>query len=614
MNIEKQRLIDSAWRTWGPYVTNRQWATVREDYSADSSTWYYTTYETARSRAYRWGEDGIAGICDDKQFLCIYIALWNKKDKFLKERLFGLTNREGNHGEDVKELFYYLDNTPSHSYMKMLYKYPMVEFPYDKLRSENASRSRLEPEFEITDTGIFDQNKYFDVIVEYAKKTPDDIFIRITVCNYSNEHALLNIVPTLWFRNTWSWGDDNYKPVLSASDKFHININHRHLPDLMLYSRPPAEPVFCENETNTPLLFGKKKRGAFKDGINNYICNNDDKAIRRYSGTKAAYNFDVEIEPQDSYTVSLRLGPAGIADPFKDFNQVFKDRKKEADEFYEELQRHLKTPDEKLVQRQAFAGMLWNKQFYYYDMDVWLNGDDVNKVSASRKYGRNSKWSHLHHFDIISMPDKWEYPWYATWDLAFHCIPLGMLDAQFAKDQLVLLLREWYMDPYGKLPAYEWSFSDVNPPVHAWACMQVYKMDKERTGIGDTLFLERTFQKLLINFTWWVNRKDRFNNNVFEAGFLGLDNIGVFDRNNVPGGGILEQADGTAWMGMYCLNMLEMALELAQHNIAYEDLATKFFEHFTYIASSLNQISQDFPGSWDEEEGFFYDVLKMPNG
>jgi len=612
MNIEKQRLNDSAWRTWGPYVTNRQWATVREDYSDDSSTWYYTTYETARSRAYRWGEDGIAGICDDKQTLCFSLALWNKKDKFLKERLFGLTNREGNHGEDVKEVFYYLDNTPSHSYMKMLYKYPMEEFPYEKIRTENASRSRLEPEYELTDTGIFDENKYFDVIVEYAKKTSDDIFIRVTICNYSTEVAKINVVPTLWYRNTWSWGDDNYKPVLSAADKYNIRVDHRHLPDLMLYSRPPVEPVFCENETNTPLIFGKKKKGPFKDGINNFIVNKEEKAIRRYSGTKAAYNYDVEIEPEDSYTLMLRLGPEGIADPFKDFNQVFKQRKSEADDFYQEIQHNLKTPDEKLVQRQAFAGMLWNKQFYYYDLDVWLNGDEGNKVSPHRRVGRNSKWTHLHHFDIISMPDKWEYPWYAAWDLAFHCIPLGIIDVQFAKQQLLLLTRERAMHPNGQLPAYEWDFSDVNPPVHAWATWRVFGMEKKLDGRGDLVFLESIFHKLLVNFTWWVNRKDNAGNNIFQGGFLGLDNIGVFDRNwQMPGGGYIEQADGTSWMAMFSLNMLRISLELARYNPVYQDMATKFFEHFLYIAGAMAHMGEGRRGLWDDKDGFFYDQVRL---
>ncbi len=608
------------WLKWGPYLSERQWATVREDYSADGDVWNYCTHDMSRSKAYRWGEDGIAGISDHLQRMCFAITLWNGRDEILKERLFGLTPTNGNHGEDVKELYYYLDNTPTHSYMKYLYKYPHSAFPYHDLEQTNQKRNREDDEYEIVDTDVFNNNCYFDVYIEYAKNDEEDICIRITAYNRSANKAPLHLLPTLWMRNLWSYGLTKEKPVIGLIDNDAIGelkITNTTAGPYSFYFQKTANVLFTENETNTDRLYNAPNKNPFtKDAFHDAVLKNDFTLFQNKKvGTKCSPLYSFNIESGDSVTIKLRLSKQPLQNPLKnEFDEVFIKRIQEADEFYSQLIQS-ENEDLKNIQRQAFAGMLWNKQFYYFDIPSWLNGDKGQPAPPEqRKYGRDSDWLTLNNEDIISMPDKWEYPWYATWDLAFHCIPLATLDAQFAKDQLVLLLREWYMSPNGQLPAYEWSFSDVNPPVHAWACLQVYKIDKERTGIGDTLFLERAFQKLLINFTWWVNRKDRFNNNVFEGGFLGLDNIGLFDRNNVPGGGILQQADGTAWMGMYCLNMLEIALELAQSNKAYEDLATKFFEHFTYIASSLNQISKDFPGAWDEEEGFFYDVLKMPNG
>ncbi|MGZ5247296.1 MAG: MGH1-like glycoside hydrolase domain-containing protein [Flavitalea sp.] len=613
MDTEKNRLKENGWKRWGPYVSNRQWATVREDYSEDFNTWNFTSYEKAISRAYRWGEDGIGAICDEDQLVCFGIALWNKKDSFIKERLFGLTNPEGNHGEDVKELYYYLDSTPTHSYMKMLYKYPQHEFPYQNLREENARRNRFEAEYEIFDTGAFNDNKYFDVVIEYAKVDAEDLLIRIEVFNRANEAASMNIIPTVWFRNTWSWGEDSYKPQLSVIGKNHIKVSHRKLGKRVLYSQPPQSPIFCENETNSQIHYHKKKRGTFKDGINNYIVHGTQQAVnRRHVGTKAAWNYDVEIPANSSYVVKLRLGPDNLLEPFQNFDVVFNQRKEEADEFYHNIQHNIADEDTKLVQRQALAGMLWNKQFYYYDVNDWINGDAINPGNENRRYKRNSKWVHLHNADIISMPDKWEYPWYAAWDLAFHCVPLGIVDIEFAKEQLLLLTRERYMHPNGQLPAYEWDFSDVNPPVHAWATWRIFKMDKKADQKGDTVFLESMFHKLLVNFTWWVNRKDTAGNNIFQGGFLGLDNIGVFDRNTqLPGGGYIEQADGTSWMAMFSLNMLRISLELAKHNPVYQDMATKFFEHFMYIAGAMSHMGEDSRGLWDKDEEFFYDQVRL---
>ncbi|HEU4634379.1 MAG TPA: glucosidase, partial [Flavisolibacter sp.] len=608
------------WLKWGPYLSERQWATVREDYSADGDVWNYCTHDISRSKAYRWGEDGIAGISDHLQKICFAIALWNGRDEIVKERLFGLTPTYGNHGEDVKELYYYLDNTPTHSYMNYLYKYPQSAFPYRDLELTNQKRTKDDDEYEIVDTGVFDNNRYFDVYTEYAKNDAEDICIRITVHNRFAEKASITLLPTLWMRNLWSFGLSKERPVIQLADNDsgnELKIIASPSEAYFFYFQKAANVLFTENETNTSRLYNLSNTTPFvKDAFHHAVLNNDFTLFTaKKSGTKCSPVYSFSIEPGKQVTIKLRLSKQSLRDPLnEEFDEAFVKRKHESDEFYSQLITTEKE-DLKNIQRQAFAGMLWNKQFYYFDIPSWLNGDKGQPAPpAQRMSGRNSEWPTLNNENILSMPDKWEYPWYATWDLAFHCIPLAMLDAQFAKDQLVLLLREWYMSPNGQLPAYEWSFIDVNPPVHAWACIQVYKMDKAKSGLADTLFLERVFQKLLINFTWWVNRKDKFNNNVFEGGFLGLDNITLFDRNNVPGGGVLQQADGTAWMGMYCLNMLEIALELAQTNKAYEDLATKFFEHFTYIASSLNQISKDFPGAWDEEGGFFYDVLKMPDG
>ncbi|HEY5391826.1 MAG TPA: glucosidase [Hanamia sp.] len=618
--INENYANNKKWLKWGPYLSERQWGTVREDYSANGDAWNYITHDMSRSKAYRWGEDGIAGISDDKQRICFAIALWNGKDEILKERLFGLTPKYGNHGEDVKELYYYLDNTPTHSYMKYLYKYPQTAFPYHELEQKNKIRSKEEDEYEINDTGVFNNGRYFDVFIEYAKNNEEDICIKISIHNRSQQKAPVTILPTLWMRNRWSYGLIKEKPVIELTEQKadfgEVKITDVNMGEYSLYFQNTEKVLFTENTTNDQRLHNIPNESPYvKDAFHEAVISNNYKIFDvKKSGTKCAPFYYFELEEQSAVTLKLRLSKERLDNPLgKDFDEIFHKRLGEADEFYDQL---ISCPDKDLknIQRQAYAGMLWNKQFYYIDIPDWLKGDPgMPPPPEQRKHGRNSEWQTLNNEDIISMPDKWEYPWYAAWDLPFHCIPLASLDAQFAKDQLILLLREWYMNPYGQIPAYEWNFSDVNPPVQAWACMQVYKIDKEKTGVGDTLFLERTFQKLLINFTWWVNRKDRLNNNVFEGGFLGLDNIGCFDRNSVPSGGKLEQADGTAWMGMYCLNMLEIALELAQTNNAYEDLATKFFEHFTYIASSINLIRENFEGAWDEQEGFFYDVLKMPD-
>jgi hypothetical protein len=609
---------DSETALWGSYVSDRQWGTVREDYSANGDAWNYVTHDMSRSKAYRWGEEGIAGICDEKQYLCFAIALWNKKDPILKENFFGLSNQQGNHGEDVKELYYYLDATPTHSYMKMLYKYPQTEFPYKWLADENGKRNRYQPEFEILDTGIFNNDEYFDVFVEYAKASSTDILIKITAHNRSDKKAALNILPTIWFRNTWSWGYDDEKPCMNIADDESICIRHKILGDYNLYIQNANEILFCENETNFQRLYKTPNRSEFtKDGINDYIVHQNKNAINTNCGTKAAVNFDVVIESKQSKTFCLRLSSNTNKNPFVDFGNIFSARIKDADEFYKKLQKHLKNEDERMVQRQAFAGMLWNKQFYYYDIPQWLNGDPAQPPPPEeRLYGRNATWLHLNNDDIISMPDKWEYPWYAAWDLAFHCITFAIIDSAFAKKQLLTLTREWYISPAGQLPAYEWKFGDVNPPVHAWATWRVYKIDKKNNnGKGDIQFLQTVFHKLLLNFTWWVNRKDTKNNNIFEGGFLGLDNIGVFDRSKpLANGAYIEQSDGTSWMAMYALNLMRIALELALHYKVYEDLATKFFEHFLYIASAMDSMSEDATGLWDEEDQFFYDVLKMPDG
>ena len=624
MNNEQKRLSDpGAWKKWGPYLSERQWGTVREDYSEHGEAWDYFPHDHARSRVYRWGEDGIAGISDDMQRICFAVALWNGKDPILKERMFGLTGNEGNHGEDVKELYYYLDSTPTHSYMKHLYKYPQAEYPYADLVNTNRNRSKFEKEYELLDTGLFNEGKYFDVFTEYAKNDTEDILIKVTIHNRGNDAAYIAALPTLWFRNLWSFGLSKEKPLMYLKKEPNgygeVKVIDYSAGEYHFYFDRPVRTLFTENETNTEKLYGQPNKTPFvKDAFHDAITKHDYEWLEaKKEGTKFSPVYEFNIEGQSSVTIKLRLSKQAIdQNPFNEnFDAVFNNRIKEADEFYNEVTA-AKDKDQRNIQRQAFAGMLWSKQYFNIDIPRWLNGDPGQPAPPEqRKHGRNHQWQSLNNEDIISMPDKWEYPWYAAWDLAFHCVPLSMVDARFAKDQLILFLREWYMHPNGQLPAYEWAFGDVNPPVHAWSCLQVYKMDKAKTGKPDIQFLERVFQKLLINFTWWVNRKDHKGNNVFEGGFLGLDNIGVFDRSNtIPGGGILEQADGTSWMAMYSLNMLEMALEISQHNPAYEDVTTKFFEHFVYIAESLNRIGENWTGSWDDQEGFFYDVLSLPDG
>ncbi len=614
--LEQQEEGKKGWQKWGPYISDRQWGTVREDYSADGQPWQYLTHDMARSKAYRWGEDGIAGISDEQQLLCFGVALWNKRDPIIKERFFGLGGNEGNHGEDVKELYYYLDATPTHSYMKMLYKYPQAAFPYEALVAENNRRDKLQPEFELIDTGIFNDDAYFDVFVEYAKASEDDILIKITVHNRAAEEASLHLLPQLWFRNTWAWGYENYKPRLHASDNGNVLIHHEGLGQLTLYLENKVPLLFCDNETNEAKLYGTENKSLFtKDGINEFLVGGNDNAINPDAyGTKVALNYDLTIKGKESATIRLRLC-ASNERPFEDYETIFNSRIEDANAFYASLQNNIATDDEKLIQRQAFAGMLWSKQFYYYDVHQWLKGDPAQPAPPSERLnGRNREWQHLNNADIISMPDKWEYPWYAAWDLAFHCIPLAVIDPRFAKAQLLLLTKEWYMHPNGQLPAYEWSLGDANPPVHAWATWRVYKIDKKNRGTGDAAFLESVYHKLLINFTWWVNRKDAQGNNIFQGGFLGLDNIGVFDRNAVlPSGVYIEQSDATSWMALFSLNMMRMALELSRSNPVYQDMATKFFEHFLYIAGAMASMGNAETGLWDEEDEFYYDVLRLPN-
>ena len=616
---ERQRMLDNQWKTWGPYVSNRQWGTVREDYSQNGNAWGYTTYNEAISRTYRWSEDGIAGISDNKQKLCFAFSFWNRKDKMIKERFFGLSNHEGNHGEDLKEIYYYLDNTPTHSYMKMVYKYPINEFPYEDLITENARRTKYDSEYELVDTGIFNDNNYFDIFIEYAKINHDDFLIRITASNRSNNKASLDILPTLWFRNNWSWGYGDYEPQLKSSANGEIEIHHESLPIIKLYSRDQnAEAFFCNNESNPAVVSGASDEPKFyKDGLNNFLIHQDQDAVNPdKSGTKAAFIINAEIEAGESKTFDFRLSPHDMENAFFDFDDVFSLRIKEADDFYDEVQNEINDGEEKLIQRQAFAGLLWNKQFYHYNVSKWLKGDP--KFDAPRNldhHVRNTEWEHMQNKDIISMPDKWEYPWFATWDLAFHCVPYAILDAAFAKHQLKLLTKEWYIHPNGQLPAYEWDFSDVNPPVHAWSTFRVFKIDEKINGKADVPFLESVFQKLLLNFTWWVNRKDKRGNNVFGGGFLGLDNIGAFDRNmEFKNGDHLEQADGTSWMAMFALNMMRISMELALYNPVYEDMAIKFFEHYLYIAEAMENIGETKNGLWNEEDGFFYDLLQLNNG
>ena len=608
------------WNRWGPYLSERAWGTVREDYSPDGNAWEYFPHDHARSRAYRWNEDGLAGICDRHQMICFALALWNERDPILKERLFGLTGNEGNHGEDVKEYYFYLDSTPTHSYMKYLYKYPQAAFPYDELVEENRRRGRGQPEYELLDTGVFNDNRYFDVFVEYVKGDPEDILIKITAVNRGPEAARLRLLPTVWFRNTWSWGGNEPCPDLRKAPGA-IELNSTYGTRWLYYEGSP-ELLFTENETNTQKLFGIENRcPCVKDGINDYIVHGAKNSVTpEPMGTKAAAHYSLEIPAGQAVTVRLRLNNidcSGITKAaFDDFDAIFALRQREADEYYATIIPQDLSPDARNVMRQGFAGMLWSKQFYHYVVKNWLEGDPGNPPPpVERTNGRNHEWLHLYNADVISMPDKWEYPWYAAWDLSFHCIPLALVDCEVAKEQLVLMLREWYMHPNGQLAAYEWALGDVNPPVHAWAAWRVYKIDKKRNGKADRAFLKRVFHKLLLNFTWWVNRKDTDGMNIFQGGFLGLDNIGVFDRSApLPTGGYIEQSDGTSWMAMYTLNLLAMALELASEDSTYEDVASKFWEHFIYIAHAMSHRGKDGMGLWDDLDGFFYDVLKLPDG
>ena len=627
---EQQRLDEDArrerhWKRWGPYVSERAWGTMREDYSPYGNAWEAFPHDHARSRAYRWNEDGLAGICDRHQMICFAIALWNGYDPILKERAFGLTGNEGNHGEDVKDYYFYLDSTPTHSYMKYLYKYPQTEFPYATLVEENRRRGCHDQEFELVDSGVFNDNRYFDVFVEYAKATPEDLCIRIQVVNRGPDSAELTLLPTIWYRNTWSWGTDIRRPRLkqgeSRDDTSVIETRHEYYGFRRLLCEGLPALLFTENDTNTRRLYGDSEGACYvKDSFHDYVVHGDREAVNPDQiGTKAAAHYVVTLAPGATKTIKLRFTnteEAGSAFDTLDFDVIFARRIQEANEFYDTLAPSSLSEDARRVQRQAFAGLLWNKQFYHYEVNRWLKGDPMMpEPSRERLRGRNADWTHLYNADVISMPDKWEYPWYAAWDLAFHCIGLAVVDSTFAKKQLVLMLREWYMHPNGQIPAYEWALGDVNPPVHAWAAWRVYKIEKKRKGVGDRRFLERVFHKLLLNFTWWVNRKDAGGKNIFQGGFLGLDNIGVFDRSApLPTGGQIEQSDATSWMGMYCLNMLTIALELARENRVYEDVASKFFEHFVYICRAMNDIGGEKIELWDREDGFFYDVLHLPNG
>jgi hypothetical protein len=607
------------WKKWGPYLSERQWGTVREDYSDSGDAWNYFTHDQARSRAYRWGEDGLAGICDEHQHLCFALALWNGRDPILKERLFGLTNSEGNHGEDVKEYYFYLDSTPTHSYMKYLYKYPQSAFPYDDLVQTNQGRGRGALEYELLDTGVFDEDRYFDVFVEYAKASPEDILIQITVANRGPEAATLHLLPTLWFRNTWSWGVNATRPVLREIGGEAIAASHPDLGERFLACDGAGALLFTENETNTERLFHAPNQTPYvKDGIDNYIVHGRRDAINpARTGTKASAHYPLAVGARESRTVRLRLHDIRSINPFgSGFDSVMETRRKEAQEFYAAVVPSPLSPDAANVMRQALAGMLWSKQFYHYDVDCWLEEHGINTLTQRerRRAPRNDHWSHLYNADILSMPDKWEYPWYAAWDLAFHVLALTLVDEDFGKYQLDLILREAYLHPSGQLPAYEWNFSDVNPPVHAWSTIFTYRLGQIRHGRGDLEWLERAFQKLSLNFTWWVNRKDRSGYNAFEGGFLGLDNIGVFDRSApLPTGGYLEQADGTAWMALFCQNMLEIAAVLTMDKPTYADMMLKYIEHFLWISTGL-MLAGDGIGMWDEEDGFFYDVLRLPDG
>ena len=605
------------WKKWGPYLSERQWGTVREDYSQDGNAWNYFTHDQARSRAYRWGEDGMAGISDDKQRLCFALALWNGRDPILKERLFGLTNSEGNHGEDVKEYYFYLDSTPTHSYMKYLYKYPQREFPYRDLVETNGRRSREEMEYELLDTGIFDDDRYFDVFVEYAKADPEDLLICFTVHNRGPEAAQIHLLPTLWFRNTWSWEDPTARPGLSQAGTDTIRASHPELGEYALQCEGAAELLFTENETNNHRLWNEPNPSPYvKDAFHNYVIAGDAKAVNpAHTGTKACAHYRLEVPAGGSKVVRLRLSSKAASDAFKPFDKIFAQRLAEADEFYHRITPESLNEDERRVHRQALAGMLWTKQYYYFDLDRWLTEHGAHPLVGSGQGGaRNVEWFHMLNSDVISMPDKWEYPWYAAWDLAFHTLALSLVDFDFAKEQLLLMLRSLYFHPNGQIPAYEWNFSDVNPPVHAWATLFLYRVESE-LGRADLRFLERSFQGLMLNFNWWVNRKDPEGRNVFAGGFLGLDNIGVFDRSApLPNGGHLDQADGTAWMAFYCMCMLEIALILTEYDSMYEEIAFRFLEHFIWITYAMDRIGVNHDEMWDTAEGFFYDLLHFPNG
>jgi hypothetical protein len=637
MTAEERRLHESStramhWKRWGPYLSERAWGTVREDYSASGAAWDYFPHDHARSRAYRWNEDGLAGICDRHQYICFALALWNGRDPILKERLFGLTGPQGSHGEDVKEYYFYLDSTPTHSYLKYLYKYPQREFPYTQILAENGRRDKRQPEYELLDTGVFDDNRYFDVFVEYAKAGVEDILVQISVVNRGPEAAELHLLPTIWFRNRWSWGYGDPRPELRRKqvdaedgESFAlIELDHETMGRRLLYCEGTPELLFTENETNSRRLFGAANSSPYvKDAFHEYVVGGRADAVNpEQKGTKAAALYVLNLEPGETVKLRLRLsdeeltggdagGPLGA-----EFERVFRERKREADEFYAGVIPQDLSDDASNVMRQAFAGLLWSKQYYHYVVEQWLEGDPAQPAPPPQRWnGRNHDWRHLYNADVISMPDKWEYPWYAAWDLAFHCVPLALVDPDFAKEQLVLMLREWYMHPNGQVPAYEWALGDVNPPVHAWAAWRVYRTEKETRGRGDRIFLEKVFHKLLLNFTWWVNRKDQEGNNIFEGGFLGLDNIGVFDRSSqLPDGSFVEQSDGTSWMAMYTLNLLAIALELASEDPAYEDVASKFWEHFIFIAHAMNNIGRDNVELWDEEDGFYYDVLHTRDG
>jgi mannosylglycerate hydrolase MGH1-like protein len=625
---ERERLkeADSGkvdWRGWGPYLSERQWGTVREDYSPNGTAWDYFTHDHARSRAYRWGEDGIGGFSDNHQRICLAPAFWNGKDPILKERLFGLTNSEGNHGEDVKEIYYYLDATPTHSYLKALYKYPQKEFPYSELVKENRRRSNKEPEFELIDTGVFGENRYFDLFVEYAKADPKDILMQVTAINRGPEAASIHVLSQLWFRNTWAWAHDSEKPSLERISDSAVRVQHPLLGEYMLSAEGHPSFLFCDNDTNVRRLFGEEDAtGYFKDAFHEYLIDGNAGAVNpSQRGTKCAAHFPLTIPAGAEVKLRLRLA-AGLQVPsFRDFDEILGSRREESDEFYADLQCNLASEEEQSIQRQALSGMVWSKQYFHYNVSQWLEGDPTQPPPPpERKRGRNHEWTHLNNADIVSMPDKWEYPWYAAWDLAFHAVALSVLDPGFAKQQLMLMTQVWYIHPNGQLPAYEWAFGDVNPPVHAWAAWRVFQIDRKSRreerpdDPGDLFFLRRVFHKLLLNFTWWVNRKDADGRNIFQGGFLGLDNIGVFDRSApLPTGGYINQSDGTSWMAMYCLNLMRIALELASHDHVYEDIATKFFEHFLQIAEAMTNLGEGI-GLWDDADGFFYDVLNMPNG